>query len=131
MMCDPSRSACFSKSRLWDITRKYRCTNFTLLGGMTTAIYAEPPRANDAVNPVRSIISAGMPAAIWESFERRFGVRILEFYGAAEGGLSFNYPGSGPVGSIGKPAPTLQHRIVDDQGHDVPRGNGPRCKSDR
>jgi crotonobetaine/carnitine-CoA ligase len=63
-----------------------------------------------------------MPAAIWASFERRFGVRILEFYGAAEGGLSFNYPGTGPVGSIGKPAPTLQYRIVDDDGHDVPRG---------
>jgi crotonobetaine/carnitine-CoA ligase len=68
------------------------------------------------------VVSAGMPAAIWEAFERRFGVRILEFYGAAEGGLSFNYPGSGPVGSIGKPAPTLQVRIVDDDGHDVPRG---------
>jgi crotonobetaine/carnitine-CoA ligase len=63
-----------------------------------------------------------MPAAIWEAFERRFGVRILEFYGAAEGGLSFNYPGTGPVGSIGKPAPTLKHRIVDDAGRDVPRG---------
>jgi len=71
---------------------------------------------------VRFVVSAGMPAAIWEAFERRFGVRILEFYGAAEGGLSFNYPGSGPVGSIGKPAPTLQYRIVDDDGHDVPRG---------
>ena len=34
----------FTKSRLWDITREYGCTFFNLLGGMTTAIYAEPPR---------------------------------------------------------------------------------------
>ena len=112
----------FTKSRLWDITRQYGATSFTLLGGMTTAVYAEPPKAGDADNPVRLVVSAGMPKAIWADFERRFGVRILEFYGAAEGGLSFNYPGTGPVGSIGKPAPTLQYRIVDDEGHDVPRG---------
>jgi crotonobetaine/carnitine-CoA ligase len=112
----------FTKSRLWDITRRYGATSFTLLGGMTTAVYAEPPRPDDADNPVRLVVSAGMPAAIWQAFERRFDVRILEFYGAAEGGLSFNYPGTGPVGSIGKVAPTLQYRIVDDKGHDVPRG---------
>ena len=112
----------FTKSRLWDITRKYGATSFTLLGGMTTAVYAEPPRADDADNPVRFVISAGMPAAIWPQFQQRFGVQILEFYGAAEGGLTFNYPGQGPVGSIGKPPPTLQHRIVDEAGRDVARG---------
>jgi crotonobetaine/carnitine-CoA ligase len=117
----------FSKSRLWDITRKYGCTNFTLLGGMTTAVYAEPPRAGDADNPVRSVISAGMPAAIWDEFRRRFGVELYEFYGAAEGGLTGNPPGAGPVGSIGKPIPSLVHRIVDDEGYDVPRdANGER-----
>lgn len=112
----------FTKSRLWDITRKYGATTFTLLGGMTTAVYAEPTRPNDADNPVRFVISAGMPGAIWEAFERRFGVQVLEFYGAAEGGLCFNYPGTGPVGSIGKPAPTLTYRVVDDDGREVPRG---------
>lgn len=112
----------FTKSRLWDITRKYGATSFTLLGGMTTAVYAEPPRADDADNPVRFVISAGMPAAIWRQFQQRFGVQILEFYGAAEGGLTFNHPGQGPVGSIGKPPPTLLHRIVDEAGNDVPRG---------
>ena len=111
----------FTKSRLWDITRKYGCTNFTLLGGMTTALYAEPPKANDADNPVRSIISAGMPAAIWNEFKARFNVQLIEFYGAAEGGLTFNPAGLGPIGSIGKTAPHLDHRIVDDQGNDVAR----------
>jgi len=112
----------FTKSRLWDITRRYGATSFTLLGGMTTAVYAEPPRANDADHPVRCVVSAGMPAALWPQFQQRFGVQILEFYGAAEGGLTFNYPGQGPVGSIGKPPPTLVHRIVDEDGRDVAHG---------
>lgn len=112
----------FTKRRLWDIARRYGCTSFTLLGGMTTAVYAEPPRGDDADNPVRFVVSAGMPAAIWESFEARFGLSVLEFYGAAEGGLTFKPVGMGPVGSIGRPAPNLQYRIVDEAGRDVPRG---------
>lgn len=112
----------FTKSRLWDITRKYQCTTFNLLGGMSTAIYAEPPRPDDADNPVRYVISAGMPAAIWEKFERRFGVKVMEFYGAAEGGLTAKPIGEGPIGSIGKPSPKYKYRIVDEDGRDVPRG---------
>jgi crotonobetaine/carnitine-CoA ligase len=112
----------FSKSRLWDITRRYGCTFFNLLGGMTTAIYAEPPREDDAENPVRLILSAGMPAAIWEDFARRFGVQLFEFYGAAEGGLTFNPTGVGPVGSCGKAPPSLQLAILDEDGNPCPAG---------
>ena len=112
----------FTKSRLWDITRKYGCTTFNLLGGMTTAIYSEPARANDADNPVRFVLSAGMPAAIWNDFEQRFGIKILEFYGAAEGGMTVKPIGMGPIGSIGKPIPSLVHKIVDDEGKEVPPG---------
>jgi crotonobetaine/carnitine-CoA ligase len=112
----------FTRSRLWAITRKFGCTTLTLLGGMTTAIYAEPARADDADNPVRFVVSAGMPAAIWEQFERRFGVEVLEFYGSAEGGLAIKPLGQGPVGSIGRIAPHFIHKIVDEAGHNVARG---------
>ena len=120
MRCVLSRK--FTKSRLWDITRQYGCTSFTLLGGMTTALYAEAARPDDADNPVRFVISAGMPKAIWNDFEQRFGVQVLEFYGAAEGGLSIKPIGVGPVGSIGKPGPNLRHRIVDEAGRDCAPG---------
>jgi len=109
----------FTKSRLWDIARKYGCTTFNLLGGMTTAIYSENPRPNDADNPVRFVISAGMPAVIWREFEQRFNVQVLEFYGAVEGGLTINAIGAGPAGSIGKPPPGLLARIVDENDNDV------------
>ena len=112
----------FTKSRLWDICRHYGCTTFNLLGGMTTAVYSEAPRADDGDNPVRVVLSAGMPAAIWANFARRFNIAIFEFYGAAEGGMIFNPPGVGPVGSIGKPPPTLEARIVDAEGHECAPG---------
>ncbi len=112
----------FSKSRLWEILRAHGCTTFSLLGGMITAIYSEPGRADDADNPARLVISAGMPAAIWEDFAKRYGLQILEFYGAVEGGMSINAPGSGPVGSCGRVVPGLAAKVVDEQGNEVPRG---------
>lgn len=112
----------FTKSRLWDIARKYGCTTFNLLGGMTTAIYSEPRKPNDSDNPIRFVISAGMPAAIWEDFEKRFNLSILEIYAAVEGGLTIKPLGQGPIGSIGKPPASLKLRLVDEYGEDVPVG---------
>lgn len=112
----------FSKSRLWDIVRQHGCTTFSLLGGMVTAIHAEPRRQDDIDNPVRLVVSAGMPGALWQDFASRFGLDILEFYGAMEGGMTINRPGEGPVGSCGRPAPGLIARIVDDDGRELPPG---------
>jgi len=112
----------FTKSRLWDITRAYGCTWFNLLGGMTTAIYAEPPKDNDVDNPVRVILSAGMPAAIWEDFAKRFDVQLTEFYGAAEGGLTFNPAGAGPIGSCGKPPGSMALKVFADDGSECAPG---------
>jgi crotonobetaine/carnitine-CoA ligase len=112
----------FTKSRLWDVSRRYGCTTFSMLGGMATALYAETPRADDRDNPVRVVIDAGMPGALVEAFEHRFGVRIFEWYGAIEGGLAFRSPGVGPPASFGKPVPGLEMRIVDEHDVECPPG---------
>lgn len=112
----------FTKSRLWDITREYGCTYFNLLGGMTTAIYSEPVCDNDDDNPVQFVISSGMPASIWEAFEKRFNVQILEGYGAIEGGLAFKPIGIGPIGSFGKPPPNLEIQVIDEDGNECAPG---------
>ncbi len=112
----------FTKSRLWDVCCEHGCTVFNLLGGMATAIYSEPPQPNDADNPVRMVLSGGMPAALWRAFEERFNVKILEAYAAVEGGLAINPIGVGPIGSFGKPAPNLEMKIVDEDGNECPPG---------
>ncbi len=105
----------FSKSRLWETIERHRCTTLNLLGGMFTHIFAEPPTPRDAQNPLRMVISAGMPKAIWQEFSERFGVAINEFYGSAEGGSTINRDGAGPVGSCGKPPPEFELMILDDE----------------
>lgn len=109
----------FTKSRLWDICRAYDCTQFNMLGGMTTAIYSEPEKPDDADNPVTHVLAAGMPATIWENFQKRFNLDIYEFYGTAEGGVTFNPPGVGPIGSIGRPPEGLTLKVVDADDNEV------------
>ena len=93
----------FTKSRIWDICRHYGCTTYSLLGGMMMGIYSEPEKPDDQDHKVRKVISAGTPRAIWEAFEKRFNVKVHEWYGAMEGGFAHNPPGVGPIGSLGKP----------------------------
>ena len=113
----------FTKSRIWDICRRYGCTTFSLLGGMMSGIYNEPPKSDDARNPVRRVISAGTPRAIWEGFESRYEVDILEWYGAIEGGLAYKPVGRGPIGSFGKPiSGIIEMKIVDEEDNEVPMG---------
>ncbi len=113
----------FSKSTIWDVCRKHGCTTFSLLGGMMMGIYSEPPRPDDADNPVRLVLSAGTPRAIWEAFEKRFNVHIHEWYGAVEGGFAHNPPGSGPIGSFGKPIEgVMEMKVVRDNGTECEPG---------
>ncbi|MFH1091578.1 MAG: AMP-binding protein, partial [Pseudomonadota bacterium] len=93
----------FTKSRFWEIIRAHGCTSFTNLGGVMMGLYSEPPRPDDADNPARLCVSAGTPRAIWEAFEKRFKVKIHEWYATVEGGFAHKPPDVGPTGSFGKP----------------------------
>ncbi len=110
----------FTKNRIWDICRKYGCTTFSLLGGMMAGIYNEPRKENDGDNPVKMVISAGTPRAIWEGFENRFHVKILEWYGAVEGGFAYKPIDQGPIGSFGKTLPgVMELKVVDENDREL------------
>ncbi len=113
----------FSASRFWDEIRSFGATTFNALGAMIPILMKQPERADDADNPVQTVFSAACPASVWQAFEKRFGVRIIEGYGAVDGGgfMTLNL-GDAPVGSIGKPPPGVVYKIVDAQGREVPKG---------
>jgi acyl-CoA synthetase (AMP-forming)/AMP-acid ligase II len=116
-------SAWFTKTRIWDICIRQGVTTFSNLGGIATAIYSEPPSFQDRMHQVRLLVSAGMPRELWEPFEDRFGVRVLEWYGTMEGGFSYKPVGVGPVGSFGKAPPDLlEADVVDDDDRPVAAG---------
>jgi len=88
---------------------------------MIPILMKQPERDNDRDNRVGIVLSAACPASVWEAFEQRFGVRLVEADGAVAGaGFGITNPGTSPKGAIGKPATPI--RIVDDNGNDVPAG---------
>jgi len=56
--------------------------------------------------------SAALPAPVFEEFARRFGIEILERYGATEFGfaLSNRYEGPRHAGTVGFPLPNVEVR---------------------
>ena len=111
----------FSASRFWDRCREVGAVQFNALGGMMSILLKQPPKPDDADNPVRVVLSAGAPPDRWREFEERFGVRIVEWFGMVDApGILLNREGK--VGSIGKPVQGLRYRIVDDD--DQPLGPG-------
>lgn len=111
----------FSASGFWDEVRKYNATTFNTLGAMIPILMKQPARANDRDNKVNIVLSAACPASVWEGFEQRFGVQLVEAYGAVDGaGFGISNPGTSPKGSIGKAAMPI--RVVNDEGNDCVPG---------
>ncbi len=112
----------FSASRFWGDLRRGGVTIFNGLGAVMPILMKQPEKPDDSDNRVRSVLSAGCPADMWEGFERRFVVQIYEAYGAVDGaGVVLINLGTAPVGSMGKPLGS-RCRFVDTEGRDVAVG---------
>jgi long-chain acyl-CoA synthetase len=80
----------------------------------------------DDFKQIYAIISGAepLPSTIREGFLKRFGVPIYEGYGLTETSpaTNFNTPEANRPGSVGKPVPGAEVRIVDEKGNAVPTG---------
>jgi long-chain acyl-CoA synthetase len=93
------------------------------------AAWADTPGADQYdLSSVRLAISGAAPLspAVLDAFNDMFGVQIYEGYGMTETAptLTTNRMAEGPrPGSIGKPLPEVEIRLVDDEGNDVEFGD--------
>lgn len=91
----------------------------TMFFGVPTMYVRILEQAGDGVrfDRVRLFVSgsAALPATVHEEFARRFGVSILERYGATEFGfaLSNRYEGPRHAGTVGFPLPHVDVKLAD------------------
>jgi carnitine-CoA ligase len=114
----------FSARRFWQDVRAYSATFTLFLGAMIPILHKQPPRPDDHANSLRVALSAAAPRTIWEEFERRFDVKIIELYSQTEGGflLNANARTAGKVGAMGKPSAGFEMKVVDEQDRELPPG---------
>jgi fatty-acyl-CoA synthase len=112
----------FTASGWLDDVRRYGATWFNYTGKPLAYLLATPERADDADNALRVAFgNEGSPQVV-EEFGRRFGVHVIDAFGATEGGIAVNRgaPGAAPPppGSLGEAGPTVQ--VVDEDGQPCP-----------
>ena len=113
----------FSVSRFWDICREKGVTAFNFQGALLLMLAKQPPRPDDADNPVRVAFGAPVPPEIYEEFTQRFGVRFAEVYGMTEVANTVeNRLDSFTVGPAGRESTRFEVRIVDSEDQFVPAG---------
>lgn len=99
-----------------DDIRAYGATLSIAHGPMLEMIFAQPERPDDADNNLRALMSCPFPTAIAERFEKRFGVKGLEVYGATETTTPVWRSLDEPLrlGSCGKPSNEFYEVLIVD-----------------
>ena len=112
----------FSASTFWDTIRNYKVTAFNALGGIVPILYKQEQYQNDIDNNVRVCIGMA-PENIWDQFENRFGLTIIEGYGSTESGLlTYNTFNNRKKASMGRINPAYDVSIVDENDYEVSAG---------
>ena len=115
----------FTASGFWDQARRAGATQVSLLGPVLAMIHGQPPRPDDAGNPIRTVFCAATPAVMHEPFEQRFGVTVVEGFGLTETGINTLNPldrQRRKIGTIGLPAPYNEVAVLDERLRAVPPG---------
>ncbi len=130
--CNVHRPFRFSMNKLQNIidsVYKYKISHFIAVPAMLQLLDALDAGANDAFKTpdFKFVISTAgfLDPHLWERFEARFGVMVVNVYGLTETVCEALYCGPTPEtrrpGSIGKPVDT-ECRIVGEDGRDLPDG---------
>jgi len=109
----------FSASRWLADVRHYGSTYFNYTGKPLAYLLAQPERDDDADNTLRVAFgNEGSPEVV-ANFSRRFGLEVIDAYGATEGGVAVNRDVDMPPGALGLAPDHVQ--VVDDDGEPKPR----------
>lgn len=111
-----------------DAIEKHRVSILFGAPPMFVAWLNTPGAESRDLSSVRLAVSgaAALPAPVLEGFRDRFGITIWEGYGLTETapGVTSNAMGAqAKPGSIGRPLPQIQLRLIDEDGDDVEDGD--------
>jgi solute carrier family 27 fatty acid transporter 1/4 len=90
----------FSASKFWSECMKHNCTAFIYVGEICRYLVNQPPSLLDQRHSIRTAIGNGLRENVWKEFNKRFGVKCVEFYSSSEGNCTtINF--TSKIGSCG------------------------------
>ena len=111
---------------LFEQIRRHRPTILINVPKMIYSMVSHPAAQDQDLSCLRFATSAGeaLPIPLYDQWKERFGVELLDGLGTAEMWHVFvsNVPGDVKPGTLGKPVPGFEVRVLDDEGNTVPDG---------
>jgi crotonobetaine/carnitine-CoA ligase len=111
-----------SISRFWRQAADLGATHVHYLGGILQMLLNKPVSAAEREHGIRVAWGGGCTERTFDEASARFGFQIRETYGMTEGSSIATASDGESSGTVGKPLPWFQVRIVDPAGQDVPVG---------
>ncbi|MFD9575175.1 AMP-binding protein [Streptomyces sp. NPDC059982] len=105
----------FSASAFLDDVRAYGATYFTYVGRAVQYLLATEPRPDDRAHALRLGFGTEAGAVDAARFAERFGVRLVEGYGATEGGASVQRVPGTPPGALGRAGAGDDLAVIDPE----------------
>jgi len=117
----------FSSSAFWRLCDADGTTAFNYLGSVLRLILNATPADRVAgTHTVQKAFGAGCPPLLWEAFEQRLGIQLVETYGLSEAPMATinaRRPGQqSPAGSAGRASDLFEVAVVDEQDRSVSAG---------
>jgi acyl-CoA synthetase (AMP-forming)/AMP-acid ligase II len=111
----------------WQSVRESRATIIHYLGVMPAMLLGAPATDHDKLEGVRFGFGAGIDRRQHAVFEERFGFPLLEAWAMTETGMGAVIIANQPprnvgTASLGRPDPTVELRLIQDDGSDAPVG---------
>ncbi|MEA1961988.1 MAG: AMP-binding protein, partial [Bacillota bacterium] len=112
----------FDPYTFWNDICKYKATVFNYLGAMLPVLSKLPVSREENELHGANLLAVGAQADpnLMETYEKRWGVKMLELYGLTEIGGTANTINDRKIGSIGFALPGHTVRIVDENGKQLP-----------
>lgn len=112
--------------RLFELIARHRPTILVNVPTMMRKMLQTPPAQRADLSCVRLCLSAGeaLPADLHQEWQATFGTEVVNMLGSTEMGYVYaaSRPGESAPGSVGRPLPGFEVKLLDAAGHEVADG---------
>ena len=114
----------FSASRFWDRVDRFGASHIAILGSQITMVWNQPADERDGSHGVKVLIGAPITPEMRVQWKERFGVSMSQGFALTEACPITSSPiwDPSPPGSSGRPVPTVQVRLFDENDEEVATG---------